>query len=508
MLLTFWSRRTYFFHLLAKTILKIDPSIKISGLVLDLDSFKFLSKQTDVDYEYLYNYKEKCKNLKKIELNSSKLEYFEDEYGPFGLWPYIYVDRFISFYNPMTSFSHDELKKIIYCGANFIEKMLIDNQPDVILQLPVDSHVLRMLSQFSIKLNINVLQITPTRINKQFSFINNDGEFFNKATLRYEGYLQNGRRSPKYKQATDFVNLAKKGINQHLDNIEDWLKSDLSLPRKIKKLSLRIMHHSYHSIIGNRRNDYYFRGFSSFKIFRLYVKYRINNALVKNSRIYSKVDLVEEFCFYPLHFEPEGTMSILGYEYMNQGSLIEKISRSLPINQLLYVKDHPAMFRNDIGNPVRGSVRTLDFYKQLKKLPNVKIINPAYPSSKLIKNSNLVFTISGTAGFEGLIYGKPVIVFGHPFYSYTDLCINYSMKDDLHKTIKNALTNFKMDHDGLIQFIASIFEESFECNVWRILQVLRKTMPITQSELAKLEEYKEFQIIAENLLQEISNLNV
>ncbi|MEM4331701.1 MAG: hypothetical protein QW500_00280 [Candidatus Micrarchaeia archaeon] len=84
------------------------------------------------------------------------------------------------------------------------------------------------------------------------------------------------------------------------------------------------------------------------------------------------------------------------------------MSRCLPRNTLLYVKPHPHFSGSDI--PLQKIIA-------LSKLKNVKVINHNTNSKDLYTNCLGVITIAGTSGFEGILYEKPVIVFGKPFYS-------------------------------------------------------------------------------------------
>ena len=56
--------------------------------------------------------------------------------------------------------------------------------------------------------------------------------------------------------------------------------------------------------------------------------------------------------------------------------------------------------------------------KNLKLLPNVKLINPNILTNDVINNENceLVTAVSGTSGFEAALLGKKVIQFSDSFY--------------------------------------------------------------------------------------------
>lgn len=70
----------------------------------------------------------------------------------------------------------------------------------------------------------------------------------------------------------------------------------------------------------------------------------------------------------PLHLIPESTTSILSPFYINELSVIEAVSKSIPAGWFLYVKEHQAM----LGE------RSLSFYKAINKLPNVKMVQLNY----------------------------------------------------------------------------------------------------------------------------------
>ena len=95
--------------------------------------------------------------------------------------------------------------------------------------------------------------------------------------------------------------------------------------------------------------------------------------------------------------------------YTNELSLIQSISKILPINWKLYVKEHPSM----IGQ------RNLEFYKKISKIQNVKLVKMnAYQDPKpWIEKSEAVISISGSAALEAAMLNKPSIVFGEVCFS-------------------------------------------------------------------------------------------
>ena len=138
-----------------------------------------------------------------------------------------------------------------------------------------------------------------------------------------------------------------------------------------------------------------------------------------------KIPENEKFLFFPLHHDEETHLS-WGEHFSNQYELMEKVSRSLPNGYFIYVKPHPSWFCTDF--PVSEVLK-------LKKLRNVRIVNPKISPIELIKNSLATITINSTTGLEAIIFGKPVLTFGHNFYAKEGLSV---VVHDIH-TLPSAI---------------------------------------------------------------------
>jgi hypothetical protein len=118
----------------------------------------------------------------------------------------------------------------------------------------------------------------------------------------------------------------------------------------------------------------------------------------------------DRFVYVPLHMQPELTSSGMGGphgRYADQAALIEQLSQWLPKDVWIYVKDNPKQ-----TSMQRGPL----FYRRLAALPNVRLIRGDFPSRSLIAKSIGVATTTGTAGWEALFMGKPVLAFGNAWY--------------------------------------------------------------------------------------------
>lgn len=146
---------------------------------------------------------------------------------------------------------------------------------------------------------------------------------------------------------------------------------------------------------------------------RCYLEYKEN---------IDKVDLNSSFYFFPLHLQPELSTSPMAGVFVDQYLIVEMISRNIPENTFLFIKEHP---NQDF------SKRDLRYYQRLKNLKNVKLLPLGTSSKLLIKHSKAVITCTGTAGWEALLTGKKVLLFGDTFYKYSRFVYRVNSEKEL-----------------------------------------------------------------------------
>ncbi len=143
---------------------------------------------------------------------------------------------------------------------------------------------------------------------------------------------------------------------------------------------------------------------SPIKHFLFYLKVALKKQLLfRENWYFEKPDKNDTYVYMPLHLIPESTTFVKAPFYINELNIIEQVSKSLPINWKLYVKEHQAM----VGE------RSLSFYNAVKKFPNVKLVKFNYYNDPKpwIQHSQGVVAISGTGAYEAAMLGKQSIVF-------------------------------------------------------------------------------------------------
>lgn len=156
--------------------------------------------------------------------------------------------------------------------------------------------------------------------------------------------------------------------------------------------------------------------------------------------------LNDNYIFYPLHFEPETSTSVASYKMTNQVALIEQITKNMPFGFRLLVKEHlPSV-----------GLRPTGFYDRIKSLPDVHLISPFEDPFNLIKKAKLVVVLTGTAGWESIMIGTPVLIFGQ--VEYTGIGKGFRTFNDIvnfEDDILEAMHTPSATETELVHFIAA-----------------------------------------------------
>ena len=114
------------------------------------------------------------------------------------------------------------------------------------------------------------------------------------------------------------------------------------------------------------------------------------------------------YVYFPLHLQPELTTDPLGGRYGDQAAAIEALRGWLPPGVAIVVKENPKQHQE---------WRDPEFYERLRRLPGVFLVDQRVNTYKLLRGSLMSATITGTAGWEAVLMGKPSIIFGAAWYA-------------------------------------------------------------------------------------------
>ncbi len=111
--------------------------------------------------------------------------------------------------------------------------------------------------------------------------------------------------------------------------------------------------------------------------------------------------------FVPLHLQPELTTDPLGGRYGDQARFVEVLRQKLPAGVAIVLKENP---KQDF------EWRSEFFWQRIRRLPGVYVVDPGVNTYFLLHQAAALATVTGTAGWEGVLAGKPVIVGGAAWY--------------------------------------------------------------------------------------------
>ena len=158
----------------------------------------------------------------------------------------------------------------------------------------------------------------------------------------------------------------------------------------------------------------------------------------------------ERYVLYPIHLQPEASTLVQAPMYVDQVALLRDIAASLPIGLRLYVKEH-------VSN--RGR-RPLEFYEAIREIPSVRLLGPDTNTWSLIQNASAVAVITGTMGWEALLFERPVITFGKVFYNHHPSVLRASEapKDRWFELFTKATTSQVIDREATLAMVTALHQ--------------------------------------------------
>lgn len=169
--------------------------------------------------------------------------------------------------------------------------------------------------------------------------------------------------------------------------------------------------------------------------------------------VQSQSDFSKKFIYAPLQYQPECTTSPLGGVFVDQALMVEILSKSISEDWLIYVKEHPLQWKP------RGldyfSYRYKGYYRNMANLTNVRIVPAGTDGFELIRRSQCVASVGGTAGWEGLFRGKSVLLFGYGWYADAPGVFKIDGVNSCKAALEQIKNGFSVRTQDLINYLAS-----------------------------------------------------
>ena len=411
----------------------------------DLKQKKFFDKQDLISFENKWYYAD------YVEVNEKNpdLQYlasFEKKFQ-INLWELVYSDRlFYPKYNKYFEFTKNQILSLLEQECKLFEKLIQEIKPDFLLINMIIYHHAFLLYKMCKKLQIPIFTIEPTHFDSKWEVREEIDQlidmdiFHNMSSKNQRTQKELIKFLKEFKPEIHGEKNKTKYKNSKISKISAALKFFVNEKEDAEK------HYAY---FGQSKSKVLTKGTATLHN----IKKKKNESFLEEHSI-SKIPSNDKFIYYPLTLEPERMMILGAPYYTNQISVIENISKSIPIDHSLYVKEHPAMIALGWRNP--------SFYQQIIDFTNVKLIHPSVSHDELIQNSSLVITLRGTAGLEAAFYGKPSICFSQ-YSGYSELSsVNViSNIEELPKILPKWIDT-KVDFSELNKYVNYIENTTFD----------------------------------------------
>ncbi len=229
--------------------------------------------------------------------------------------------------------------------------------------------------------------------------------------------------------------------------VEDWIRSFTSSARPI--LSHRVSRvttgklrdfgrHVAVKALVDRDNDY------------LRPQRFVSNTIVQRGRAmalklsYEEADRSRPFVYFPLHVTDDFKIKKAIPHCVDQGYLIQQVADALPQGYDLVLKEHPwSIGKNPVG-----------WLRRVLERPNVRLVDPFVSSHELMQRSSAVAVISSTVGLEALLYGKPVLTLGQPYYAGYGITVDVDSFREIRDAVPRVL-RFQPDRESILRFLGA-----------------------------------------------------
>jgi len=380
----------------------------------------------------------------EIKSEPHYLKSFEEKYD-IDLWQLAKNDRiFIDYYNTFHKFSDHEISEIMEKECRLFEEILDEVKPDFFITTETAYRPHHLFYLLCKKKGIKVLMLNAANWGKHCYISGNYHKLDNFDEL--------------------FTN--RKALPTTFNNIQNRLESKI-LSKKVSKFyqshknsKIKLMQAAFQLLVlsdnSNEKTHYTYYGRKKLKV----LLSEINNSIKRWYRKkYIDQNFLQEiiddkpFIFLPLQQEPERSLLLSAPDYKNQIETVEYVSKCLPENFLLFVKEHPT----------QGSGRDwreISQYKALQNNPKVRLIHPSVPADEIIKKSKLVISVSGTIALESAFLNTPSITIADNDYTLIPSISRLNSKNELQGLIENSLEK-KVEPSSIGKYLDILEENSF-----------------------------------------------
>ena len=374
-----------------------------------------------------------------VKIDKKYLDYIENKLK-INLWKSISVDRslgrgYIQDLDGYKSdyFSKDQILSVAIRRIKFLEKSLNTFKPSIVYwPTVVASFESVIFDSLCSNLKIKFITSSPFRIKNFFYYAKDMFYKYPDIDKIYSKSIIKKKNIHKVNKLYKEITLSGK-----ISSDAEYVSSALA------RIDIGILKSTY--VFLNfffKHTISYFLFSLNFKIYNLsyHKKYEFFAPIVEKYKLISALYFIKKYkynnlncnyIYYPLHRTPEGSTQLNGNTFMDQFFLIQSLSKNLPINYKLLIKEHPSM--------IEAVSRGNKFYEEISKLPNVEIVDFKIPGNEIVKKAKLLVILDGSSAIEAILLGVPVLTMANFLYSFLGLSVENRNFSNLNKDIVKAI---------------------------------------------------------------------
>ena len=278
--------------------------------------------------------------------------------------------------------------------------------------------------------------------------------------LLRENYLRLRQTNPKIQDLPEDIRTHyERHIDPTVDTTPLYFTTGIAAGRLSKKITRKV-HNFFSSILkpkvfGKKVRRFYI----NLPNLTRKLSYYFRSNLPRTYRAFQTApDLDRKFVYVPLHYQPECTTNPVGEVFQDQIFLIQTLSDSLPLDWVIYVKEHPGQW--PCYGIEFGEDRYRSYYNRIAAIPKVSLIPIETRSLDLISKAQTVATVSGTACWESILRGKLALVFGDAWYQYAPGVMRVRNAEDCRKVFNLIQSGFTVSKSDTIAFLSALDKSS------------------------------------------------
>jgi hypothetical protein len=135
--------------------------------------------------------------------------------------------------------------------------------------------------------------------------------------------------------------------------------------------------------------------------------------------------------------------------------------------------------------------RPANFYRNLKALYNVVVVDPGVSTFDLSRKATATISVTGTAGWEAYLLGRPVVVLGNVFYDFLPGVLRCSLDKNFMSKLTDYLSLFSCPKEERRDAYRAYYACSLPVKYIDIGETISRNEATTNAE-AYARHFKEF----------------